>query len=322
MQTILDFGARLIVALQGLGEWQTLPMKLFSYLGTEDFFLLGLPILYWCVDSMLGMRVGVILMFSTSLNCALKLAFHGVRPYWYSAEVRGMAEETSFGVPSNHAQSATVVWGLLAAFVRKWWGWLVAGLLVFLIGISRLYLGVHFPHDVLLGWLIGGLIVWLTMRFWEPAVTRLGKLSFARKLLVAFLASLVIFLLPVIPYAWLKIANWQPPQAWAGYATQALSLQSAATSAGTFLGMWAGFIWLTRRGGFQTRGEWWKLVLRYLLGVVGALVIRYGLKFIFPEGESVLALSLRYLRYALIGFWVAGGAPWAFIRLKLAEKLG
>ncbi len=60
--------------------------------------------------------------------------------------------------------------------------------------------------------------------------------------------------------------------------------------------------------------------MRYLLGVAGVLIIRYGLKFIFPDGETVLAYFLRYLRYTLIGFWVAGGAPWTFIRLKLAEK--
>jgi hypothetical protein len=34
----------------------------------------------------------------------------------------------------------------------------------------------------------------------------------------------------------------------------------------------------------------------------------------------VLSYVLRYLRYALIGIWVAGGAPWAFLRLKLAQK--
>jgi hypothetical protein len=82
----------------------------------------------------------------------------------------------------------------------------------------------------------------------------------------------------------------------------------------------AGLVWLDHQGWFQTKGVWWKLVLRYLLGLAGVLIIRYGLKFIFPEGETVLAYFLRYLRYALIGFWVAGGAPWTFIRLKLAEK--
>ena len=320
MQTILDFGVRLIVALQGLGNWPTLLMKFFSFFGTEDFFMLALPILYWCVDSMLGIRVAVILMLSTSLNGALKMAFHGPRPYWYSPSVRGLAAETSFGVPSNHAQSATVIWGIMAAYLRKWWAWLVAIFLIILIGLSRLYLGVHFPHDVLLGWLIGGLLLWLTLRFWDPVAAWAKRQSVGRQVLSAFLASLVVFLLPLVPFIWLKVTNWQPPQEWAMYATQAISLEDAATSAGTVFGLLVGLVWLARQGGFQTKGLWWKLVLRYLLGVAGVLVIRYGLKFIFPEGETVLAYSLRYLRYTLIGFWVTGGAPWTFIRLKLTEK--
>jgi membrane-associated phospholipid phosphatase len=319
MQTFLDFGIRLIVALQGLGDWQTYPMKFFSFLGTEEFFMMALPILYWCVDNMLGIRVAIILMLSTSLNGAFKLAFHGTRPYWYSISVRGLAEETSFGIPSNHAQSAVVVWGVLAAYLRKWWGWLGATLLIILIGLSRLYLGVHFPHDVLLGWLIGGLILWLVLRFWDPVTAWAKKQSVARQILAAFLASLVVFLLPLIPFIWLRVTNWQPPQDWAVYATKAISLENAATSAGTIFGLCLGLAWIARLGGFQTKGLWWKLVLRYLLGVAGVLIIRYGLKFIFPEGETVLAYFFRYLRYTLIGFWVTGGAPWTFIRLKLAD---
>ena len=321
MQTILDFGVRLIVALQGLGEWQTLPMKFFSFFGTEEFFMLVLPILYWCVDALLGIRVAIILMVSISFNWALKMGFHAPRPYWYSTIVRGFDTETSFGIPSNHAQSAAVIWGIMAAYLRKWWGWLVAILLILLIGISRMYLGVHFPQDVALGWLIGGLLLWMALRFWGPVTAWAKKLSASRQVLAAFLASLVLFLLPLIPYAWLKATNWQPPQEWAAYATQAISLQDGATSAGTLFGLLAGLIWFARQGGFQTKGLWWKLVLRYLLGVAGVLIIRFGLKFIFPEGENILAYFLRYLRYTLIGFWVSGGAPWTFVRLKLAERL-
>ena len=312
---------RLIAALQGLGSWPVLPMNLFSYLGTEDFFMLVLPVLYWCVNSTLGLQVAVILMFSTSFNSALKMAFHGTRPYWYSSSVKGMAIETSFGVPSNHAQSAVAVWGIMAAYVRKWWGWLVAALLAVLIGLSRLYLGVHFPHDVLLGWLIGGLILWLLMRFWRPVSSWSARQSRQRQVMFAFLGSLVVFALPLLPFAWLKVTNWQPPQAWASFATQAISLQDGATTAGTLFGLLVGVVWLNRQGGFQTQGPWWQLAMRYFLGVAGVLIIRYGLKFIFPEGEYAWAYFLRYVRYTLIGFWVAAGAPWMFIRLKLAEKL-
>jgi membrane-associated phospholipid phosphatase len=322
MQPIFDFGIRLIIALQGLGTWLELPMKIFSFLGTEEFFMAVLPIIFWCVDTDLGIRVAFILMFSNGINDAFKMALHGTRPYWYSPKVQGMAVETSFGVPSNHTQSATVLWGIVAAYLQKWWAWLVAVLLVILIGISRMYLGVHFPHDVLLGLLIGVIVLWLVLRFWDAVAAWAKKLSIGRQILAAFLASLVLFLLPLIPFVWLKAIHWQAPQEWAAFATQAISLQGASTSAGTLFGLLAGLAWLASRGWFQTKGPWWKLVLRYLLGVAGVLIIRYGLKFIFPDGETTLAYFFRYLRYALIGFWVTGGAPWAFIRLKLAEKAG
>lgn len=320
MQPILDFGVRLIVVLQGLGSWLELPMKFFSFLGTEDFFMVVLPALYWCVDSNLGIRVAVILMLSGSFNDVFKMALHGPRPYWYSTKVYALATETSFGAPSGHAQNAAAVWGILAAGLRKWWAWLVAILLILLIGLSRLYLGVHFPHDVLFGLLIGGLLLWLVLRFWDPVVAWAKKKNLSQQIITAFLASLALFLLPLIPFVWLKVIHWQPPQEWAAYATQAISLEGASTSAGTFFGLMAGLAWLVHKGGFRIKGLWWQLILRYLLGVAGVLIIRYGLKFIFPEGETALALFFRYLRYTAIGFWVTGGAPWAFIRLKLAEK--
>ena len=111
MTAILDFGVRLIILLQGLGTWLETPMKFFSFLGTEDFFMVALPIIYWCYDTTLGIKVGLILMFSNSVNSCLKISFHGPRPYWISTSVKAFASETSFGLPSNHAQCATVLWG-------------------------------------------------------------------------------------------------------------------------------------------------------------------------------------------------------------------
>ena len=46
----------------------------------------------------------------------------------------------------------------------------------------------------------------------------------------------------------------------------------------------------------------------------------YVLGLFLPRGETLLAYSLRYLRYGLVGFWVAAGAPELFIRLQLAER--
>ncbi len=322
MQGILDFGIQFIASLQALGEWQTIPMKVFSFLGTEEFYMIVLPALYWCLDSGLGLRVAVILMTSGIFNNGLKTLFHGPRPYWVSTEVTGFAEETSFGVPSGHAQNAAAIWGIMAAYLRRNWAWVAATLLMFFIGISRLYLAVHFPHDVLVGWLVGILLLWLTVRFWDPVSAWANRQTLPRQILFAFLATLVLLLFPAAMYAWLTLSGWQAPAEWSAFAGQAVSLDGAMTSAGTLFGLLAGAAWMHQQGGFSEKGPAWKLILRYLLGVAGVLAIRFGLGFIFPDGETFLAWALRYLRYALIGFWVTGGAPWSFIHLKLSEKRG
>jgi hypothetical protein len=90
------------------------------------------------------------------------------------------------------------------------------------------------------------------------------------------------------------------------------------TNAGAFFGLATGAILIEQWGGYSTRGTWWQLMLRYLIGVAGVLAIRYGLGAIFPGGEEVGPYVLRYVRYALIGVWVTGLAPFIFRKIKLA----
>jgi membrane-associated phospholipid phosphatase len=324
VETILNIGLTWNIFLQNLGGWLKSPMEAFSFLGSEYFFLILLPALYWCVEAGVGLRVGVILLLSTSVIDSLKMALHGPRPYWISTDVIAYASETSFGVPSGHAQIAVGVWGMIAARLRKWWGWLIAVLIILLIGISRMYLGVHFPHDVILGWVIGIIIFWLVLHYWAPAADWAKRMSFGRQILTAFLGSLVLIVFSLVPYLWLKITNWQAPAAWASHATQAVSLEGALVSGGTLFGFLAGLAWFARRGGFNIEGPLWKRFLRFLVGAVGILIFYLGLDVLFglmaPGGANLGAFILRYIRYTLVGAWVSGGAPWMFVKLNLASK--
>ena len=324
METIWNIGITWNIFFQSMGSSLKTPMEVFSFFGTEYFFLLLLPVLYWCLEASIGLRVGIILLLSTSVNETLKLVFHGPRPYWYSMDIIRYAGETSFGVPSGHSQIAFGVWGMLAASIGKWWGWLLAILIIAMIGISRLYLGVHFPHDVILGWLIGALLLWLVLHFWNPVTARLKKINPGLQILIAFLSSLFLILLTLIPYLWLKITDWQLPPAWAEYAKNAVSLSGTITSSGTLFGLFTGLIWLNLRGGFDAVGPLWKRILRYVPGMVGLFLLYFGLKVIFglitAHAEGMLPYILRYIRYFLVGAWISAGAPWIFIKLNLAQK--
>ena len=120
---IYDWGINLIIALQAGAPWLQAPMQFFSFLGTEEFFLFFLPFLYWCVDVRLGVRVGVMLSLSNSVNGFFKLAFHQPRPYWLSTQVLPGVSETSYGIPSGHAQHAAAIWGVVGSSGTTWLRW-------------------------------------------------------------------------------------------------------------------------------------------------------------------------------------------------------
>lgn len=322
-----EAGISFTLYLQSLGDWLVPVMLFFTYLGNEEFFLLFMPILYWCLDAKLGIRMGILLMISNGVGLIFKSVFHSPRPYWISPEVTAYTHETSFGVPSGHATNAAAFWGLLAATLKKTWVWVLMLATIFLIGFSRLYLGVHYMLDVVAGWLLGFLLLWIFLKLETPVVTWLRSQKLAMQYLIVFAASLSFVLV-----AWLvniSLGDWQVPANWVANAAAAfpgeqpinpLSMEGLMTVVGVFFGLGAGTIWIAERGGFDTHGIWWRRVLRYPLGLAGLMILWAGLGAVFPDGENLLAYSLRYLRYALIGFWIAGLAPLIFFKLKLANE--
>ena len=184
-----------------MGTWLNSPMQFFSLLGNDIFFLLVAPVIFWSIDAALGLRLGLFLMISASVNEALKLFMHQPRPYWFSPRVTAFSSESSFGIPSGHAQNAVVVWGTIASYIHKAWAWIAAIALILLIGLSRLYLAVHFPSDVLVGWLIGAVLLWILLKSEKPLLKWFKPLSRSSQLLLALAGSIALILLNVLARA-------------------------------------------------------------------------------------------------------------------------
>ncbi len=311
---------------QNLGGWLAGVMKASSFLGQEEFVMLFLPAIYWCWDSALGFRVGAILMLSNGVNTIFKLVFHAPRPYWVNPEVKAVSAESSFGLPSGHSQNAVALWGRLAVSLRRKWVTYTAAAIIFLIGISRLYLGVHFLTDVLVGWLIGGVLLWLVVHLEGPISAWLGPKQVGLQILWAFIAAITLILLGlVVRLAW---GDWQVPELWItnagaqglGQSIDPLKIDGLFTVAGTWWGMAAGYAWFTRRyGQFDAGGAWEKRGLRFAIGLLGLAILYAGLGQILPRSSDALGYTLRFIRYALLGGWVSAGAPWVFLRLKLTH---
>ena len=73
---------------------------------------------------------------------------------------------------------------------------------------------------------------------------------------------------------------------------------------------------------FRPAENWGKRGSSYILGVIGLLLIYFGLDIAFgmiAADETIAGYALRYVRYALATFWVTFGAPWVFLKTRLAE---
>jgi hypothetical protein len=156
-------------------------------------------------------------------------------------------------------------------------------------------------------------------------LTWLTPRTVIQQTLAALGFSLLILMLGYLARS--ALGDWQTPEAWITLAMRAseaeppepLALSGLVSQAGVFFGLALGGILLKRRGWFDAGGPALQRVLRYLIGLVGVLAIYMLLGAIFPDGEDLAAYMLRYLRYALIGLWIAYLAPWLFIRLGLAQ---
>lgn len=257
-----------------------------NFLGEEEFYILCLPLIFWCLHKALGMRLGAVLVFSTFINQSLKDFFAAPRPHQYP-NVWSPLKTTGFGIPSGHSQGTATFWGYIATQLKSWW-WALAIALPLFVGIGRMYLGDHFPQDVLLGWTLGFVIVaayaWLQPR----AGNWLGKQSMTTQIALAIIVPLALFAL---------------------HATN-----DTAKSIGVLLGFYAGLPIEEKFIRFDARAAWWKQIVKFVIGLAVLLAFRFGLKAIFPE-LPVFDL----IRYAAMGMWASLGAPWVFVATRLSR---
>jgi membrane-associated phospholipid phosphatase len=329
LETLYQSSIDLTLWLQSLGGWLTPVMQLFTFFGNEEFYLFVMPLFIWVIDYRLGFRLGVMLLLTSGINNLAKMLFRMPRPYWVEPSLGGITEPAGgYGLPSGHAQNSLSIFGLLAAQVRRRWVTAVVVFTVLMIGLSRIYFGEHFALDVAAGWILAGLVLAVFLAL-EPRVTGwFHDRSFAAKSGALLGVSLVMILLAALVIA--IPADYQVPAEWVANAAQAypetpiepLKLSDMITSAATLFGVGVGYFWITGKGGFRAdQGPWWQRLARFVIGLAGVALLWIGLGEVFPDGEHLLSWTLRFIRYGLVGLWIAGISPWLFIRFRLGERM-
>jgi undecaprenyl-diphosphatase len=151
----------------------TYAMRGASMIG-QSWFLIPLNLLLAWILGRRGRSAAAITLVVASIGSeavdqALKAIFRRTRPEAFF----GLPQPENYSFPSGHAMTSACFYGALAAILatggaRKAAAWFLAAVTASLIGFSRVYLGVHYPTDVLAGY--AAAIAWLTIvfRFFPP----------------------------------------------------------------------------------------------------------------------------------------------------------
>jgi undecaprenyl-diphosphatase len=159
----------------------TLAFRIITWLGSEFFLIPFIGLLAWrLVKSGRSHAAGLLVLATAGgelLDVLLKLVFQRARP----AVFFGLPVPGTYSFPSGHSMVSACVFGVAAAILTARMAspagraavWVVALALTFAVGVSRIYLGVHYPSDVLAGfaaaviWVVAvraGYRVWLKRR--------------------------------------------------------------------------------------------------------------------------------------------------------------
>ncbi len=256
-----------------------------TILGNGGFYLLVFPIVYWCFDRQLAARIGLVILLSGLLNFDLKELIGQPRPFYWDPAVQ-LHPASGFGLPSGHAQVTLSVGGYLVLLYRNHKVTLLIAALVFLIGFSRIYLGVHFPTDVLAGWAVGTLFLLMYWPLENPLSDWLDQKTFLLKSLIVILVPIGLYLIYPNP--------------------------NAVIVTGSMIGLGYGYILnqkFCRFGKPPTRVLFW---LRMIIPLLLTTLLLLGLRSAFPPPDSSGYVFGRLIRYCLIGFFITFLAPCLF----------
>jgi len=318
----MDFELEIIVWLQSFrSDFFDALFQFFTMFGEELVIIGILGFIYWCYDKKTGEQIGITVFISLVLNSVIKTVVQRQRPYLIDSRIDNVRPSTSGGYsfPSGHTQGAASVFGSLAIWMKKRWLTVVSTVIIVLVAISRMYIGVHFLSDVIVGGLLGIGIAYLGYRYFSKDRST-DKLY--RYLLMGSIAIGILFYI----YSLFTIHATDE-------LNNAANLYDKLVDVLKMLGVICGFIvgvtFEKSKVKFTQHKVLWKNLIRFALGVAVVMGVRLGLKVVFgifvdsdelAEGElflASLALLFDTLRYFAMVFIGIGVYPMIFKSLDI-----
>lgn len=292
--------ADIMIWLQGLFEGSYGFFDAFftfiTFFGEELVLFIVLPIFYWAINKEMA-EIGAVAGFATmTLNGMIKDICEIPRPIGTEGirfvEVENFFVDTvhlkegSYSFPSGHSQTSSVMMFSIASYYNKKKLWIFSSVLVLLVMISRLYLGVHWPLDVLIGGMLGLISA---IFFYKLLINKKDDTRVKIYFIVACICLVALF-----------------------FAEKSDTYKSIGASFGFALGA----LFERKYVNFDPKeGTFWKKVLRCLIGIIIVGGLKIGLKPLFGLFGDFFILD--FFRYMILVFVAIAIYPLVFKKLKL-----
>lgn len=261
-------------------------MLLITHLGEETAFLAIAIVVFWCVDKYQGYYLMGVGLFGNMANQFLKILCRIPRPWVrdpnFHALESAIPEASGYSFPSGHSQTAVGTFGCIAATQKKNWIRGICIAIMILVPLSRMYVGVHTPADVLVG---SGMALAMVFLF-RPLMLGNGKKNI----------PVVLAALTVLSVAYLLYVELYPFPA----DLDPHNYESAVKNGYTFVGCFVGLliVWVVDEKKLQFTNEavWWAQILKAVLGLAVVMLVKEGTKGVLNVifGDEMIARAVRY----------------------------
>lgn len=263
-------------------DFLNLFMILITHFGSIYVLMFLICIIYWCYNKEVGYKIAIVLSCSYVLNSLVKGLVQASRPIG-SDGIFSIGEFTASGYsfPSGHTQNITTFGVNLFIFNRNKLMFLLSCTFIVLVSVSRIYLGLHWPIDIL-----GGVVLALIVSILLNEI--LVKLdNFKINILIGVL--ILIFMVGFTFISWDKMG------------------QDYFNSLGLFIGIYLGHLFENRYVNFSPSASNIDNVMKLIIGIFTTVLIDVLFTYLF--GDIVLSFILKYF---IIGFWIIGCIPLIF----------